>query len=83
MSKVILPWKYGAYLPTLSMSYSSRLFCRTFQEAGVALSVGFGPGGIGLPEVKVVEEPGRAVQLALSLLAARSSGLTGKASLEV
>ena len=86
MGKMILPWKYGAYLTTLSLSYSSRLFCSTFQVAGVALSVGFCPGGIGLSEgidFWVFEELGRASELALSLLASRSSGLNGKASLVV
>ena len=77
MGKMILPWKYGAYLPTLSLSYSSGLFCRTLQETGVAHSVDFSHNGIGLSEgigVVVFEEPGRAGQVALSLLAARSSG---------
>ena len=50
IGKMILPWKYGAYLPTLSLSYSSELFCGTFQEAGVTVSFGFCPGGIGLSQ---------------------------------
>ena len=86
IGKMILSWKYEVYLPTLSLSYSSRLFCRTFQEAGVALSVGFCPGGIGLCEeidVGVFEEPWRSGQLEHSLLVARSSSLAGKASLVV
>ena len=86
MGKMILPWKYGAYLPTLSLSYFFELFSRTFQEAGVALSAGFCPGGIGLVkgiDFWVYEEPGRADQLALSLLAAHSSDLDGKAYLVV
>ena len=86
MGKMILPWKYGAYLPTISQSYSSGLFCRTFQVARVVYAVVFCPNGIGLSErigVEVVEESTRAGQIALSLLAARSSGLDGKASLVV
>ena len=84
MGKMILPRKYEAYLPTLSLPYSSGHFCRTFQGAGVVHSVGFCLVGIGLSEeigVVVFEEPGRAGQLALSLLAARSSGLAVKTSL--
>ena len=67
-------------MPTLSLSYSSRLFCGIFQEAGVVCTVVFCPGGIGLSE-GVLEAPGKAGLLALSLLAVRSSGLTGKTSL--
>ena len=74
MDKMILPWKYGAYLPTLPLSYSSGLFCKTFQNACVAISVGLCPGGIGLPEEIESGQP------VLSLLAARSSSLAEKAS---
>ena len=70
-------------LATLSLSYSPGIFCRTFQEAGVAHSVGFCPSGIGLIVVVVFEEPGRIDQLTLSLLAARPFSLDGKASLVV
>ena len=83
---MILPWKYGAYLSTLFLLYSSGLFCRTFLEAGVAHSLDFCPGGIGLCVgigLVVFEELGRAGQPALSLLATRSSSLDGKASLVV
>ena len=81
-----LPWKYGAYLPTLSLSYSSGFICRTFKVAGVLLPVGLWPVCIGLPEgidycVFLGQETGKTGQLALLLLAAGSSGSTGKASL--
>ena len=86
IGKMTLPWKYGAYLPTLSLSYSSGLICRTFKVAGVLLPVGLWPVCIGLSEgidycVFLGQETGKTGQLALLLLAAGSSGSTGKAFL--
>ena len=63
-----IPDPLSPLLSSLSLSYSSWLFCRTFQEAGVTTSVGLCPSGIGLPEgihSCVFEEPGRASQLVL------------------
>ena len=87
MGKIILSWKYGAYLTTLSLSYSYRLFCGTFQEAGVLLFISLCPGCIGLPEGTVScvfpgKETGRAGQIALLFLATHSFDLVGKAFLE-
>ena len=79
MGKITLSWRYGVYLPSIYLSYYSGLFCGTFLEAGVLLSVGLCPGCIGLPEgtaycVFPGEETGRSGQLAFSLLATCSSG---------
>ena len=63
---------------------TSVVFIRTlggiFQEVGVVCTVVFCPGGIELSE-GIEEAPGKAGQLALSLLATCCSCLVGKASL--
>ena len=52
IGKMFVPWKYGAYLPTLSFSCSSAVLLLIDQEMGIAgllLSAGFGsPGWIEL-----------------------------------
>ena len=81
MGKMTFPWKYGAYLPIPSLSYSSRLFFLTFQEAGVVvghLSIGLCPGGIGLADGSVSFRDGEAGRSGQSeFLIAYSFGLLG------
>ena len=73
MGKMTLPLKYREYLTNLSLSYSSGLICRTFQEAGVLLPVGLCPVCIGLLEgidycVFLGQETGRAAPTSRSFI---------------
>ena len=51
MDRILLLWKYGAYLPTLPFSCCSGVFFLTDQETditGQLLASGLGPGGMEL-----------------------------------